>query len=396
MVAGSRLRLWMQSAALLCFGLVSSVATASLIERDSPDRFFRVYGEMGGSVGSVSEIAAAAEQWIQRSLRDRRPSNPVLVELVPVPGGDAPDPSFAVERFATARLRVQIAWNDQTQLAEVCQALASGWLRQRAILLGSPPPPIWVELAAGAGVFHYLMPATLDAAAEQARQTGPWPVRKVINATDPFPEGLAETRLQAFWVVETLQRSLPRPGQVPRLWAALLEGQPPEVARARAEESTDPAARAAVLSDSTSGSSRWPLQPAAFEQAYAAAFTSQVFGRQPPVKTVTDSANLLRRLATIVVELPEGGEQRLLGSQFWQFRREPTVEAALRQRLRLVKLEALAANPIYRNAFLELGLTYQAALNGDSVSFDRHLSAFFTEARLAHDLANALAAIPDW
>lgn len=361
----------------LALWLACGTAGAQVVERFTAGDEFQIFGPTAASATAVRRIADGVIDWSERDLGLPKLRRPVVVRLVSLETDGPPDPPFGVDFEHGGQMRVRIPWNEYTDIEEVAQALVSGLLRQYAAQHGLPPPPVWLELAGSLEVQAELRPALLDGYAAEGREAGPVPIRDLLSLRGPFtPEALGRYRLQSFWLARYLAQWHDNRRTARELWQRVLAGQ-------------------TVASILALNGAEWAKDPVLLEREWAVGYTNLVRGRRAPAGSLGDALENLRRLATVVVWDGER-DVRLIGSQIWARRDDERVQAALKEQLRRLKVEVLAVNPVYRNAYVALGSAYEAVLAEDAATFEAALATFFEEARAARQLKDDIERLLDW
>lgn len=355
--------------------LAPAPARAQLHERLTQDDEFRVFGEDAAAVATVRRIAMGVADWAKREAGLPAPAYPVGVNLVRLGSAESPHPAFGITRGP--QVGVRIAWNEHTQFDQVVQALVTGYFRQWASSRGDTQPPVWVELAGGLEALLHLRPALVDGLSRAAQTESPRRLSQLRTMAGPFSRSeFASNRLQAFILARFFLAHRQTLSARRQLWQTMIVGASP---------------MAVLAADGVD----WAANPVALEQSWAAGYINFAYGRRTPVGDLDVASELLSDLAAVVVEY-DGEEKRYFGSEVFDRRQSPPMRAAIEAQLRRLKVEALVANPVHRNAFLSLAACYEAILAGDRDQFTKSFDQFIGDFKEARALSNRIDRLLAW
>jgi hypothetical protein len=208
---------------------------------------------------------------------------------------------------------------------------------------------------------------------------GPGPL-----ALEDFPQGRYDPAkipddavgLQAFWLIEALRLQAPSRQQLHLgLLTWLKSGE--------VEKAWDLTRRL----DNSGAPDR--------EMAWAVQFQNVARGRQPPYDSMSEAREQIRQWTVLTAQVGEG-EQRLTGSALWELRHAPAVELALEFAIQEIKLAVPRTSPVYLNALVSLGLTYESILTGDEAAYAQSWSTFIRDMETAQAIFEATNELLQW
>ncbi len=118
------------------------------------------------------------------------------------------------------------------------------------------------------------------------------------------------------------------------------------------------------------------------EQWWSQGFEQMLERKMPPFLSMGASRQLVEELSFVLYE-DAGSVHRITGAEIWKQRNVPAFRKALAARLRQIKLEMQQVNPLYFNALLYLGRSYE------SVLVDRAQYFFEDQAMVQEETAQA-------
>ncbi|MDP0498320.1 MAG: hypothetical protein Q7Q73_19175 [Verrucomicrobiota bacterium JB024] len=334
--------------------------------RITQNNYFQIAGEDYISVQYVTHMAQQAGEY--GSSLVPMPNSlplPILVELIP-PDKAGFDSPFLIRPQPNGDVHVRILWGEDTEFAQVCQALMSGYLVRCAIWRfgteASAEVPDWFELGAGLGLELELRPALIDEVVLRSREDNPWPLTRLFalkgSESDP------EARRQCLWLLRFLQNQSPERDHFRRLMAGFLKNLPPFHLLASAFPDQFTNQKDAEL---------W----------WAVGYEMAIRARSAPFYSLDESIRLIRDSASITAEL-NNGDVRARIHELFPYRGNPLMQKAALQRLREIKLELQKVNPVYYNSLLTLGTVYEAWMALPLPDVDYDPNAELTEAERAY------------
>lgn len=334
-----------------------------ILERSSRDGLFSV---IGTDFDGTQTVGAMSDQMERLGLRYFPEAQgipvPIRVMLLTAPDFDAP---YIVTRQPNGNYFVYIAWNADTRFGDVCQALASAFVRRAAIWrygpAAGPKAPHWLELALGQLLEAAIRPGYADVQREKALVRPPMGLEELLTARGPFDLQQEKVALNAVWFFRLLENRITDRTHLRRVLAAFLKGLDP----------------AYVMVKAFPGKYE---NRAELEMWWAVGFQSMARSRETPFFTMEQSRELVRNLAIITVNL-NGQDRRMAGTSLWEYRERDQVMSALELRHREIKLELQRINPVYYNSILSLGLFLETAMIAEEpgpvkAANDRFLSDF--------------------
>ncbi len=367
------------TAGVLFWAHVLAQPEPSVSYRTSQERHFEIVGPDFAAVQSVQEIASAMETLGRRKFGiTEAPLRPVSLQLNTV-DPDTVAVAFSVKFYADGEAHVLIAWHEYVSFVDICQAVATGYLRQhsrdRDTSKGATVPD-WLELATALELVTLLKPAVEDSFRERTLAADWMEGLAVLEARGPFGERLDAVRLHAYWMQEFISFYTIGVSDERLKLTAFLRGRPWQEVLANTR-----------LRDH--------LKPDAFEVRWATDFQNIVRGREPPYFSMGESRTLVQRAAAIVAQL-EGADRRLIGTQLWRWRENDRVRTGIRERLRTLKLDLLRINPVYQNALHSLGRCMEAILGDDEEAFREQQNQFISDMKAALNTQQELEKLLDW
>lgn len=355
---------------------------AELIETTTRDGIFHIVGRSFDATQTVAAIAAEmgglGMDYFPHSAR----LDPVVVELRPVDDAEAGRlPPFAIAPDAGTQVRVVIYWNERRTFSEVCQALASGFLRRVANVEFGPTAhahtPAWLELAFAQMLQVRIRPTYIDAQARLARTGERLPVDAIFAAEGPFdPLEMNVLAQNSGWLMRLIESQAQSRRVLRQGLRFVLGGGSP----VRALEG--------MISEDLGN-------PAERELWWAVGFAQIVRGQTTPVYDLENSRTLIRTMAVVTAAV-NGGDRRLTGWAIWEHREMETVALAVNLRLQELKLEIQKINPVYYNAMLSLGLYLEWVLAGVEEAAEKALADFESDLRAAYRLELAITRLLHW
>jgi hypothetical protein len=340
--------------------------TPTVQVRITQNNYFQIAGEDYISVQYVTHMAQKAGEYGSSlvAMSNALPL-PILVELVP-PDKAGFDSAFLIRPQPNGDVHVRIRWGEDTEFAQVCQALMSGYLVRCAIwrfgVEAAADVPDWFELGAGLGLELELRPALIDETVLSSREDNPWPLTRLFalkgSESDP------EARRQCLWLLRFLQNQSPERDHFRRLMAGFLKNLPPFhlLVSAFPDQFTN-----------QQNAELW----------WAVGYEMAIRARSAPFYSLDESIRLLRDSASITAEL-DNGDVRARIHELFPYRGNPLMQKAALQRLREIKLQLQKVNPVYYNSLLSLGTVYETWLALPPPPEDYDPDAELTEAEQAY------------
>jgi len=365
----------------LCFAspLLRAQDGADILERTSRQGVFSV---IGLSFDGTQTVGAMSDQMERLGLRyfpeAQDIPEPIRVMLVRSPDFEAP---YTVKMQPNGNYFVYIDWNEDTRFGDVCQALASAFVRRTAVWRfgqsGGPAAPDWLELAFGQLLEAAIRPGYADVQREKALVRPPMGLEELLNASGPFDLQQEKVALNAVWFFRLLQTRIPDRMHFRRVLAAFLKGLNP----------------AYVLVKAFPGEFETREE---LEMWWAVGFQSMARSRETPFFSMEQSRELIRDLAIVTVNI-DGQDRRMAGPNLWEFRDRAEVASALKLRHREIKLELQRVNPVYYNAVLSLGLFFEVAMASEDLAAVKAANErFLGDYRAAQELEIEIKRLLRW
>ncbi|WP_309381435.1 hypothetical protein [Cerasicoccus frondis] len=318
-----------------------------ILERTSRDGLFQV---IGVSFDGTQTVGAMADQMERLGLRYfpeiRSVPLPIRITLMSNANFEAP---YVVKMQPNGNFYVYIAWHEDTRFGDVCQALASAFVRRAAVWRygqsAAENTPPWLELALGQLLEASIRPGYADVQRELALKRPPLGLEELLNAEGPFGVNEQKIALNAVWFFRLLENRIPERTFFRRVLAAFLQDLNPNYIMVKAFPNKF--------------ETRQDL-----EMWWAVGFQAMARSRETPFFTMGQSRDMVRDLAIVTVAI-NGEDQRMAGPALWEKRALPEVQSALELRRREIKLELQRTNPVYYNSILSLGLFFEVALAAD-------------------------------
>lgn len=330
----------------LCLANVRAAAPDDILERTSRDDLFQVIGLDFAGIQTVGAISDQMEGLGLHYFPEARAlPEPIRVTLSPDPG--FPEP-YRISPQPNGNFFIYVRWDADTRFGDVCQALASAFVRRAALWRfgREATPPHWLELALGQLLEARIRPGYADTQREEALARPPMGLEELLAAQGPFGLEQEKVALNAVWFFRLLENRVADRVVFRRALAAFLKGLDPTYILVKVFP-------------------RQFAEPGDLEMWWAVGFQAMVRSRETPFFTMEQSRQLVGRLAIVTVDV-DGQDQRLAGTPLWTLREREEAASALRQRQREIKLEIQRVNPVYYNALLSLGLFFEAALQAPS------------------------------
>ncbi len=323
--------------------------------RKTSNHYFEVVGTDYNSVQYVTHMAQEAGEYCSNFVpMSNALPQPILVELVPAERAQFQAP-FLIRPQTNGEVIVYLRWDESANFSDTCQALASAYMVRCAIWRfghsAAGDVPDWLELALGLGLHVHLRPALIDEVVENSMQDEPWLLEDIFSLKGS--EGLHSptARRACLWLVRFLQNQSPSREHFQRLMLGFLSNMPPYelLTASYPQKATD-----------LYSTRLW----------WAVGYEATIRSRQSPFYSLYDSSKVVRELSSITAE-QDGQDIRLALGQLYEFRGNNALRRAAQQRVREIKLELQKINPVYYNALLSLGLTYEAWIKLEAGREDR-------------------------
>jgi len=350
-----------------------------ILERTSRDDQFRV---IGTDFGGLQTAGAMTDQMERLGLRYfpelRNVREPIQVTLLANPKFEEP---YRISPQPNGNYFVYLAWNGETRFSDVCQALASAFIRKAASWRygrdAGPHAPDWLELAFGQLLEAGIRPGYADTQGEEALIRPPLGLLEMLEAEGPF--GLEQKRvaLNAVWFFRLLENRITDRELFRKVLAAFLKDLEP----------------AFIMTKAFPGRFNSPQE---IEMWWAVGFQAMARGRETPFFSMAQSRELVRSLAIFTIDL-DGRDQRVAGPVLWELRKRENVRSALELRQREIKLELQRVNPVYYNALLSLGLFVETTLAAeDLASVQAANQQFLADFRASQELELEIKRLLRW
>ncbi|GHC02615.1 hypothetical protein [Cerasicoccus arenae] len=363
----------------LVLALLRPLAAQDVLERTSRDNVFQI---IGVDFNGTQTVGAMADQMERLGLRyypeARNLQAPIRVSLLTEPDFDAP---YFVKQQPNGNYFIYIAWNEDTRFGDVCQALASGFIRRTAVWRygpsAGPLAPHWLELAFGQLLEAAIRPGYADVQRERALIRPPMGLEELLTARGPFELQQEKVALNAVWFFRLLENRIPDRTHFRRVLAAFLKDLNPNYVMVKAFPGQ--------FDDQKS-----------LEMWWAVGFQSMARSRETPFFTMEQSRELVRNLAIVTVSL-NGQDRRMAGPSLWENRGSQEVQSAMELRHREIKLELQRVNPVYYNSILSLGLFFETAMSAQTAGPVNAANAhFLTDYRSAQELEMEIKRLLRW
>ncbi|MEO0794078.1 MAG: hypothetical protein AAFX93_02895 [Verrucomicrobiota bacterium] len=344
-------------------GIQADAQQVDVLERTSRDGLFQV---VGTDFAGLQTVGAMTDQMERLGLtyfpETRAIPASMRVTLLSDPKFEEP---YRINPQPNGNYFVYIAWTGDTRFRDVCQALASVYIRRAAVWRygqsAGPQAPHWLELAFGQLLESSIRPGYADTQREKALVRPPLGLEELLTVRGPFGLEQEKVALNAVWLFRLLENRISDRTLFRKVLAAFLKNLNPAYIMVKAF-------------------------PGRFEDReememwWAVGFQSMTRSRETPFFNMEQSRELIRSLAIVTADVG-GQDRRMAGLSLWELRDVPTVEVATLQRHREVKLEIQRVNPVYYNAMLSLGLFFETALNAEqqqivNAQHDRFLSDY--------------------
>ncbi|MGE9296958.1 MAG: hypothetical protein ACQKBV_11780 [Puniceicoccales bacterium] len=359
--------------------LAAQMPGKDILERTSRDGIFRV---VGTDFGALQTVGAMTDQMERLGLRYfpemRELTEPIQVTLLPSPDFSE---NYRINFQPNGNYFVYIPWNGDTRFGDVCQALASAYIRRTAVWRygreAGAKAPDWLELAFGQLLEATIRPGYADTQGDEALIRPPLGLMELLEAEGPFDLEQRRVALNAVWFFRLMENRITDRKLFRKVLAAFLQDLNPSYILVKAFPNRF---------ESEQDMEMW----------WAVGFQAMARGRETPFITMEQARETVRSLAILTVDI-DGADRRLAGPVLWELRARDNVRSALELRQREIKLELQRVNPVYYNAVLSLGLFIDSALNAESLAVvERANQAFLSDFRDAQQLELEIKRLLRW
>lgn len=345
------------------------------------DDWLLVVAENATAASAILDIGQAVVEVGQREwLFGRTLRESVIVRLIEAAPAGPEDAPYAVRFAKDGPVTLSLRWHAEAPFDDVVQGLAHALLvanvRERARGQAPAPPP-WLVHALALETQVALQPLRRQWLAREALSMELPALEQLMELTAYFGGDRRRLALASYWLVQTLRAEAVDRSAYERLLSERLR-----------EEGGREALDALVFGTE--------LDDAARELWWAVHFQAQVRSRLGPVLPLEDSRRLLERLSLLRAFVAEA-EREFAPADLWPVRSDAAVRSAVFQRVREVKVEVPAINPVYHNALLSLGAFYEVLLREDveEAEFVQALANWQSEKLFAGRLqADVLETVP--
>lgn len=337
-------------------------------QQTTSNNYFHLVGVDTPSVMTATRIAQEMGELGADYFALPNSLQPISVELQPSAMTKLKKP-FVVRLQAGGRVVVIIKWDEFTTFQDTCQALASGFLTRAAFYAFGPEAasnvPDWLELAFASALEVRLRPANIDALTRVTLLAEPLRLEMVVNAKSPFPEGIENVSLHAYWLFKYLESELDTKEAFSSLLARFIGNQDymrilNQAFPQRFKEKRD------------------------VELWWAVGLNNMLQTREPPFLGMDDSRRRVAELVSLIVN--DGvSDVRLRVDELWAQRDIAALQVEVGFRLREIKLELQRINRLYYNSLLSLGNAFESFADADEASFKEYLKVFQHDYEIAQN-----------
>ena len=351
---------------------------SSLFSRREANGFFDVIAEDYSSMVAMVHVCEKMSELGLELYPLSTPVRPILVQLrKPVDLSIAGDYSIRVRRDGS--VVINIKWSSHTELDTVCQALASGFLNHAAVgcfgVNSTASIPDWLELAVSQALIVALRPAYIDYYRQLARDAGMLEATNLLSARSPFPTGKERVLVNAYYFLKNLESELDDESLRLCLYGFLQGVEPLQVMQRILP---------AIIHNSRD-----------LELWWGVCFNHYVRSRQSHFFNMEQSREMIEQFEAFPLELVEGA-RLVSGEELWEYREDAPFQLQVVQRLREIKLYLQKFNPVYTNALLSLGLSFEALQSGSREAYFENQQQFEKDYSSAVELENGIVELLDY
>lgn len=350
-----------------------------ILERTTRGGVFQV---IGVDFDGTQTVGAMADQMERLGLNYfpemRNLLEPIRITLLTEPDFEAP---YVIRPQPNGNYFVYIAWNADTRFGDVCQAMASAFIRRAAIWrygpAAGPQAPHWLELAFGQLLEANIRPGYADVQREKALVRPPMGLDELLTARGPFDIHQEKVALNAVWFFRLMENRITDRTLFRKVLAAFLKDLQPSY----------------VMVKAFPGKFQSQEQ---LEMWWAVGFQSIARAREAPFITMEQSRELVRDMAIVTAAIG-GQDRRLAGPTLWELRDRDEVMSAMELRHREIKLELQRVNPVYYNSILSLGIFFETAMTAESAQAVAEANQrFLNDYRSAQELEIEIKRLLHW
>ncbi|MGF1531240.1 MAG: hypothetical protein ACFCU4_07755 [Puniceicoccaceae bacterium] len=298
---------------------------------------------------------------------------PVLRLAPPGAGGLAPDESYRLYEESRDQVGVVLRWDRSTAFSAFCDALTEVYLAQIAANQNPefkfPDVPDFFVRAISLELQTSIRPSTRLFVQQLGQQVDILSLEDLVRSSHPEAESL-QFRINAYWFVELISRTLGRPAIARDYFSSLLASSPP----IESLQNFVPSLRGNDQSIAI-----W----------WAVGYNELVHSRASPVENRPDSIARLARMSKFDLIIEGRSESVNLQSVF-KYAKNPEVKRLLQMRIRSLEESLPQVHPVFQNASRALLVVLQAIAAEQSQKHQEALDALRKEWATATRISLAL------
>jgi len=322
--------------------------------------FYYVFSDMPMVVNKIATITSASESAMREYFGKIDPFiKPIVINIV-----DSKDTSFegqvSVDVKSNTDIIIAVRWDENLDLDTLSRLLSGAILRKLTMeKSGSEESlkkiPFWIECGFANVIRQKAETSIINKYARDASKEHPLPLEKVLNFTRENID-YEKCAAHSFWALHSLNKMFKNKSEFNTfLRKACFE----------ANISRDLNFLYRFFSNENKEN---------FEKFYNCVLTHEIISRLGGIQTMEDSAQELLRLCFVSADMESEG---FVDNAVFENRK--ILRESLSTRILELKAFLPRVNPLFYNATLSLGGMYEAALDGDSETFQKYRKSFIQE-----------------